>query len=149
MNHFEIYSFGKNSKNKLHTCHIDLQLILEAAISCSDVDFGVSEGHRSIKKQKEYYDAGKSKIDGITVKGKHNYKPSLAADIFIVINGETSYDKESLSYVSGLVHGISEMLFKQGIISHKIRWGGNWDMDGKILMDQTFDDRPHFELIKP
>ena len=48
----------------------------------------------------------------------------------------------------GHINGVAEMLYKQGGITHKLRWGGNWDMDGEILIDQSFDDRPHVELIK-
>lgn len=141
------YQFGKASKEAIATCHHDLQLILNTAIEISDVDFGVSEGNRPIEKQKQYFDQGKSKIDGITRKGKHNYKPSLAADYYAYVNGRACYDKETLSYLAGLFRAITEMLLAQGKITHRIRWGGNWDMDGEILLDQSFDDRPHIELI--
>lgn len=142
-----MYKFGKHSLTQLKTCHKDLQLILIVSLRVSDIDFGISEGHRSIEIQKKYYDEGKSKLDGINKLGKHNYKPSLAADYYAVINGKASYDKETLSYLAGLFHGVSQMLYEQNKISHGIRWGGNWDMDGEILIDQTFDDRPHIELI--
>jgi len=141
------FNFGKNSKGKIDTCHADMQLILNTAISISDVDFGVSEGNRSIEKQKKYFDQGKSKIDGITKKGKHNYLPSLAADIYAFVEGKASYHKETLSYLAGLIHAVAEILLKQGKITHRLRWGGNWDMDGTILIDQSFDDSPHLELV--
>ncbi len=142
-----MFKLSKKSLAKLSTCHKDLQLIINTAISISDIDFGISEGHRSIELQKKYYAESKSQIDGINKKGKHNYNPSLAVDIYLWINSKASWDNETLSYVSGLIHGVSEMLLKDNKIAHRIRWGGNWDMDGQILTDQTFDDRPHFELI--
>jgi peptidoglycan L-alanyl-D-glutamate endopeptidase CwlK len=148
MNNIQIFNFGTGSRNKIASCHADLQLILFTAISISDVDFGVSEGNRSIELQKKYFDQGKSKIDGVTKKGKHNYSPSLAADIYAFVNGRASYDKETLSYLAGLLHAVAELLFMHGKITHHLRWGGNWDMDGEILLDQSFDDRPHIELIK-
>lgn len=143
-----MYNFGTTSKNRLATCHTDLQLIMEEAIRVSDVDFGIAEGYRTAERQKLLYDQGKSQIDGISKKGKHNYNPSLAVDIFPVIQGRADWDYEHLSYLAGLIHGVSEMLFQSGKIQHKVRWGGNWDMDGIILIDQTFDDRPHFELVR-
>ena len=143
-----MFRLGKTSKNRLETCHNDLQLIINEAIKISDVDFGVAEGHRSIEKQKRYFDEGKSKIDGVNKKGKHNYNPSLAVDIYPYFNGGANWDNEHLSYLAGVIHAVSEILLSQGKINHKIRWGGNWDMDGVILLDQSFDDRPHFELIK-
>ncbi len=142
-----MYKFGQKSKASLATCHYDLQLIMNEAIKITNVDFGISEGHRSIERQKHIFDEGKSKIDGITRKGKHNHAPSLAADIYPYFDGNANWDNEHLSYLSGIIHAVSEMLFQQNKITHKIRWGGNWDMDGVILLDQTFDDRPHFELI--
>jgi len=123
-------------------------LILRTSISICPIDFGIAEGHRSIALQKKYFDEGKSKIDGITKTGKHNSKPSMATDIYLFINGKASWDNETLSYVMGHINAVAEMLFAQGKITHKIRWGGNWDMDGEILLDQSFDDRPHIELIK-
>ncbi|MBN2669988.1 MAG: hypothetical protein JXR60_12275 [Bacteroidales bacterium] len=141
--------FSNTSQQRKATCHLDLQIILDVAISISPIDFGIAEGHRPTDLQLKYFKEGKSKIDGINKKGKHNYKPSLAADIYLFINGKASWDKESLSYVMGIIHAVAEILYEQGKITHKIRWGGNWDMDGEILIDQSFDDRPHIELIKP
>jgi peptidoglycan L-alanyl-D-glutamate endopeptidase CwlK len=142
-----MYTFGRTSIEKLNTCHDDLKLIMNEAVSVSDVDFGISEGHRSIELQQKYFNEGKSQIDGVNKKGKHNYTPALAADIFPYVDNKANYDNEHLSYLAGLIHGVSEMLLKQGRISHRVRWGGNWDMDGTILLDQTFQDRPHFELV--
>lgn len=140
--------FSKTSKKRLSTCHNDLQLIINTAISISKIDFGVAEGHRSIEKQQQYFNEGKSKIDGVTRKGKHNYSPSLAVDIYAYVNGKASWNNEDLSYLAGLIDAVAEMLYKDAKITHKLRWGGNWDMDGEILIDQSFDDRPHFELVR-
>ncbi len=146
--------FGERSIKNLRTCHEDLQKILTLAISRSKVDFGISEGHRSIDRQYQLFLEGKSKIDGINQKGKHNYKPSLAADIYIYhpvrdTRRKLAYDKSHLSYIAGLIDACAEELYAKGEIEHKIRWGANWDNDGVIDYDQSFDDFPHFELIKP
>ncbi len=144
-----MFKFGKTSKKRLNTCHSDIQLIMNESIKITNVDFGIAEGHRSIEKQKQYFKEGKSKIDGVNKKGKHNYTPSLAVDIYPYFDNGAKWDNEHLSYLSGIIHGVSEMLFASGKITHKVRWGGNWDMDGIILIDQSFDDRPHFELVLP
>ncbi len=140
------YNLSKASKDRLSTCHIDLQKIINKAISWSDVDFGVSEGHRTIKRQHELYLKGASRIDGITTKGKHNYTPSLAVDVYAYFNNKAQWDAETITYIMGIVKGASEFLYECGETTHKIRWGGNWDMDGVILIDQSFDDLPHHEL---
>jgi peptidoglycan L-alanyl-D-glutamate endopeptidase CwlK len=143
------FVLGSISKKRLASCHPDLIKIVETAIKITNVDFGISEGHRSIELQQKYYQEGKSLIDGITKKGKHNYSPSLAIDYYPWVNGEISWSVESLSYLAGIFHAVAEMLFAAGEITHKLRWGGNWDMDGEILTDQTLDDRPHMELVNP
>lgn len=142
------YNFSSTSRKRLGTCHPDLSRVMEAAIDVSDIDFGIAEGVRSVALQHEYYLRGKSKLDGVRNKSKHNIIPSLAVDIYAWVDGKTCYDKETLSYLAGLIHGISELFYSESIINHRVRWGGNWDMDGTILIDQSFDDRPHFELIK-
>jgi peptidoglycan LD-endopeptidase CwlK len=144
-----MFKFGKTSKERLSTCHSDMQLIMNEAIKITNVDFGIAEGHRSIEKQQQYFKEGKSKMDGFFKTGKHNYNPSLAVDIYPYFENSAKWDNEHLSYLSGIIHAVSEILFANGKITHKIRWGGNWDMDGIILIDQSFDDRPHFELILP
>ena len=141
--------FGSVSKQHLATCHHDLQLILNEAIANCSVDFGISEGHRSIADQQKYFKEGKSKVDGIKVKGKHNHTPSLAADIYLWIKGKAVWNNESLSYVAGYIEATANHLYNIGTVDHLIRWGGNWNRDGEILTDQSFDDRPHFELFKP
>lgn len=136
-----MYKFGTTSKERLATCHEDLQKVFEAAIALSPVDFGIAEGHRSIERQKQLFDEGKSRIDGITKKGKHNYSPSLAVDVYAFVNGKASWDSNELCIIAGVVLAVAA---NYGI---KLRWGGNWDMDGQIISDQNFIDLPHFELI--
>ena len=142
----QMFKFSSSSMERLSTCHADLQLIFMNTIEISNIDFGIAEGHRSLERQKKLFDEKKSKIDGISKKGKHNYSPSLAVDIYPFINGAANWDNEHLSYLAGLIHGVSQMLLNSGKIQHAVRWGGNWDNDGVILIDQSFDDRPHFEL---
>lgn len=147
-----MFKFGKNSSKNLSSCHKDLILIATETIKISNVDFGISEGHRFIDRQKELFDQGLSKIDGINKKGKHNYKPSLAFDYYIYHSDSKTrekimYDTVHLSYVAGMMFAVAEKLFQEGRITHKIRWGADWDNDGIIDYDQRFDDYPHIELI--
>tara|TARA_R100001480_G_scaffold29739_2_gene40530 strand:- start:485 stop:919 length:435 start_codon:yes stop_codon:yes gene_type:complete len=139
--------FSNKSKEKLETCHMDLQKIFNRVIEITSVDFGISEGYRTVERQKKLFDQGKSKIDGINKKGKHNYNPSQAVDIYAYYDGKARYDLSHMSYLAGLVMAVGYEMYAGLYVSHKVRWGGNWDGDGKILIDQRFDDTPHFELI--
>ena len=147
------HNYGKNSLSQISTCHMDLSKILMLAITRSTVDFGVSEGHRKPERQKMLFDRGLSQIDGIKRKGKHNYLPSLAADIYIFhpdkdTRRKLAYDKAHLCYVAGVITSCAKELLDRGEITHALRWGGNWDSDGIIIADQNFIDLPHFELVK-
>ena len=142
------YNLGKRSREALSSCHVDLQLIAEIAIKRTQVDFMIVEGHRSKERQKLLYDAGKSKIDGIKKKGKHNYSPSLAFDICAIVKGKASWRESYLAYLGGVITSVALELIDRDHIGHRIRWGGNWDGDGEIITDQSFIDMPHFELIK-
>lgn len=147
-----MYKFGKNSLKQLDTCHEDLKKIMNLAISRSNIDFGISEGYRTVKRQKELYLQGKSKIDGIRKFSKHNKYPSHAVDIYVYhpdydIRRELSYDKVHLAYVCGIIKSCSEELYSKGEIGYKLRFGLNWDDDGIIDFDQSFDDYPHIELV--
>lgn len=148
------FKFGSKSKDKLKTCHKDIQRVLELAISRSKIDFGISEGHRSLEKQKEYYAIGRTvdrhkstitNVDGVNKKGKHNESPSLAIDIYVWhSNASTrkkiSYDEAHLSYVAGVIDCCAKEL------NINLTWGGNWDNDGIIKYDQNLNDMPHFEI---
>lgn len=160
------YTYGDKSKKVFNTLHSDLQIILDWGIKMCIVDYSLNEGHRTLEKQFEYFKKGRKLIngewvvvspkqkitnaDGVKIKGKHNYNPSLAVDfsVYVPDKPQLEWDAVHLTYVAASLIMIAEFLFKEGIIQHKLRWGGNWDMDGD-LSDNKLCDRPHLELYKP
>lgn len=144
-----MFKFGLRSLENLETCHEDLQTIHLEAIKTSRVDYGISEGHRSLERQKELFDEGKSRIDGISKKGKHNYYPAQATDIYAFVpeNKKMAFDKVHLAYLAGHIMEVARRLYDEGKVKHRLRWGGNWDGDGTLLIDQSLKDMPHFELM--
>lgn len=145
------YRFGSTSNRKLGTCHPDLQKVMGLAISRSRIDFGIREGMRTLETQQHYFELGYTTLDGVEKKSKHQSDPSMAADIYIYhpdikIRRKLQYDKASLAYVAGVIVSCTKELYEKGEIKYDVRCGLNWDMDGVILMDQSFDDMPHFEL---
>lgn len=146
-----MYKFSDKSKEKLLTCHKDIQVIMNEVIKV--YDFTVLEGHRTKEKQQEYYAKGLSKLDGVNKKSKHQSSPSMAIDIMPYAKNFNPFTnrkvgEKSFYFLAGLIYSVSERLYKEDKINHKIRWGGNWDGD-KYFDDQSFFDLPHFELIKP
>lgn len=147
---------GNRSKQCLDTCHVDLQLIAYTAIVNCPVDFGIHEGHRTEQKQLEYFLNGKSKIDPrnpeLKKRGKHLSFPSMAFDFHISEdhNGKPlTWDKTHLTYVAAYLSAVADMLYFDDKIQHRLRIGIDWDKDGELLVDQSFNDFPHVELYKP
>jgi len=140
-------TFGKRSKAVLEGVHADLQAIHWEVIRY--YDHSVYERYRDLERQWKLFQEGKSKIDGIRKRGKHNYFPSLATDSapYPIDFADRLKAKARFYQFSGYMFAVAKRLLEEGKISHRLRWGGDWDSD-KDFEDQSFDDLPHFELIK-
>lgn len=151
-------TYSKSSEKNLNTAHPDLQVLFHEVLKY--FDHAITYGHRSSQLQFALYKKGRvwngvswivkdrSKIvtncDGITKKSKHNSLPSEAVDAvpYPIDWGDT----ERLSHFAGFVKGTAISLFVQGKMTHRIRWGGDWDDDTEIK-DEIFRDGYHFEII--
>jgi len=125
--------FGTKSKKNLETCDERLQKVFNEVIKY--VDCSVLEGHRSEERQNKLFKEGKTKVK--YPNGRHNSSPSRAVDV-------TPYpvdwdDRERQTLFAGFVIGIARSM------DIRLRWGGDWDMDFQV-MDNRFDDFPHFEI---
>jgi hypothetical protein len=139
--------FAESSINMLKEADHDLQLICKGVKDVAEIDFDISCTYRSIEDQKKAYKAGRSQLDGITNKSKHNHIPARAVDIYCYNGSHADYSTKNMCYMAGVFRAVSEDLYRRGVTRTRLRWGGNWDNDGEILTDQTFDDLPHYELI--
>jgi peptidoglycan LD-endopeptidase CwlK len=119
--------FSNASEKKLEELHIDLQLVLIEAIKI--IDFIIICGYRGKEEQEQAFKEGKSLAH--FGQSKHNFKPSLAADL--APNPLNWNDIKKFKKLADIILKISK---EHGI---KILWGGNW---------LTLKDYPHFELTK-
>lgn len=143
------YTLGKKSLENFKTLHPDLQTILAELIRV--YDFSIIEGYRTLETQQQYFKDGKSKLDGINQKSKHQSYPSLAVDIMPYKKGTNAFSGDELDnrrfyMMMGMVKAISNKLLIAGEITHKVRFGLDWDGDD-TFKDQTFHDLPHVELV--
>lgn len=138
------YSFSSSSKARYDTLHPDLQRICDEVLKFRDCT--LVEGHRPKAKQDEYFASGASQVKWPN--SKHNSTPSYAMDLAPYIPGGDLFHGRQCLYFSGSVMLIAEMLYERGEISHKLRWGGDWDCDIDVS-DNRFNDLVHFELIRP
>lgn len=130
----KMYKFSKRSLDNLK--NVDQRLVDICNELIKEIDFTVIEGYRTLERQKELFDTGFSKIDGIKKKGKHNYSPSLAIDIIPYKKGHNPFDgsEESTKMFKELNKAFDKVAKKLGI---KYEWGGNW---------KTFVDLPHYQV---
>lgn len=132
-------SFSARSKEKLLTCHPDLQRLFNKVIESRDCT--ILCGRRGEEEQNEAFRQGHSRL--AYPHSKHNATPSLAVDVapYFELEPHIRWDDTYSFYeFIGYVRAIADEL---GI---RIRSGGDWDNDYDFA-DQTFFDLPHFELI--
>ena len=125
--------FGRKSRERLNTCDNKLKQVFNEVIK--HVDCSVLEGHRSKDRQNKLYEEGKTKVK--YPNGRHNRQPSSAVDV--TPNPVDWKDRERQTLFAGFVIGVASQM---GL---NIRWGGDWDQDFQVV-DNRFDDFPHFEL---
>jgi peptidoglycan LD-endopeptidase CwlK len=132
--------FSNISRQRLDTCHPDLQVLFNEVIE--HFDCSIVCGHRDEQAQNIAYEEGFSKLD--FPESKHNKLPSLAVDaIPYPVDWK---DVERMRHFAGWVLGIAALLYDMGVMGHRVRWGGDWNMNTQVN-DQRFDDLPHFELV--
>jgi peptidoglycan L-alanyl-D-glutamate endopeptidase CwlK len=137
--------YSKTSSQRLASCHPDLQLIFNEAIKF--VDCSIFCGHRKEKEQNEAFFNDFSKL--AWPESKHNRFPSMAVDAgpyFTDLKNTDWADHLAFACFAGVVKVIAVQLLKQGLITHRVRWGGDFNNNGRSA-DESFLDLPHFELI--
>ena len=137
-----MYAYNQKSSKYLGTCHPDLQRIFHQVIK--GFDCTIVQGHRGKAEQNKYFTEKKTQLK--YPKSKHNSSPSMAVDV--VPYPIDWKDGDRMKHFAGYVKGITAIMFHQKLITHLVRWGGDWDNDTQ-LKDNKFQDYPHFELYKP
>lgn len=119
------YKFSQKSLNNLSGVHEDMGRLMEEAIKTSPLDFGITEGIRSVTRQKQLVKEGKSQ----TMRSKHLI--GHAVDIAVYVDGKITWDFKYYEVVASHIMAVAAKL------NIPIVWGGSW---------KTFKDGPHFEL---
>lgn len=128
------YHFGVTSTRHHATLHPDLQVVCDEVIL--HVDFSILGGFRNRVEQRNVLAMGFTQVDW--PHSKHNVMPSAAMDIAPYNGGIDWKDIKGFHHFAGRVLATADMLYAQGKISHRLRWGGNF---------KSFFDGVHFELI--
>lgn len=135
------FKLGTTSMLRLKEVKPILRKVVERAIQISTVDFLVSEGKRTLKRQTELYAQGRTspgKKVTWTMNSKH--LTGDAVDLVPFVDGKADWnDLKKFDEVYKAMMAAAEEL---GV---KLRYGGDWDGDG-ILREKGETDSPHFEL---
>ena len=148
-----MFKLSKSSIDKLAGVDPRLAAVVKRAIQLSTVDFGVSEGLRTLETQKKYVAAGKSQ----TLKSKH--LDGDAVDLVAYIDGQVCWELN-------VYDNIADAMAKAGKeLKLPIRWGAAWNVPDITKWNGTmeaamngyvdarrkegkrpFIDGPHFEI---
>ena len=120
-----MFKFSSRSKERLKGVDEKLVDVIEASLVESPYDFGITEGLRTIEKQKEYVKAGKSQ----TMKSYH--LRGKAVDIVVYKDGKVTWDLKYYKEVADVIKSVAK---SKGV---RITWGGDW---------KTLVDGPHFQI---
>ena len=146
------FSFSQRSQDRLSNIHPDLVILCRHVLATGIMDFSIVEGARSESRQRDLVARGVS----TTMNSKHLIQPdgyAHAVDLYpypVDMGKVRAHDAVEICRF-GLLAGImllcARNLRETGIITSRIRWGGDWDKDGQTL-DHRFFDAPHFEIIQ-
>ena len=128
-----MFVLGKRSRDKLKGVHPDLVRVVERAIQITKQDFMVTEGVRTLERQKQLGAQRASR----TMNSRH--LSGHAVDLAAWVNGTVNWDPRFYDEIK------EAMYMAARDCNVPLRWGGDWDGDGDRT-DQTFHDLVHFEL---
>lgn len=110
-----------------------LVAVTRRAAEISTVDFQVTEGLRTLARQKQLVAQGASQ----TLRSRH--LTGHAVDVVAYVGTRISWE---LPLYFPIRDAFTRAAHELGVT---IRWGGDWDGDGSTS-DESFVDSPHFEL---
>ena len=119
-------------------------------ISLPDASLCLIWGHRSVEEQKAAYAAKRSKLDGVRKFSLHNYRPSLAADLWVYTGSD---DDDPILYEGrpSKKEGLSLQLLQKGSLKRYYIPLGALAREAGLeagALWRTFRDGPHVQVPK-
>ena len=133
------------SRSRLDGVHPDLIRVVERAILKSDQDFTVLEGVRTPERQQQLYAQGRTKPGPKvtwTLNSRHFVNPRTGYGHAVDL-APFPIDWNDLNKFDAISRAMFAAAKDLGIA---IRWGADWDGDGKPR-ERGESDSPHFELV--
>lgn len=130
MSDLNMFKLSQRSLSRLDGVHPDLVKVVKRAIKITPLDFGVSEGIRTLETQKQYVADGKS----TTLNSKHLPQDdglSHAVDLYVFVDGQVTWEHKHFRKV---VQAMFTAAIDMGV---QLEAGALW---------RDFLDSPHFQL---
>lgn len=145
-------SITKPEEIMLQQLHPDLQCIFIEVLKTLQYRIAKST-IRTEKQQAEFVAKGVSKTMMSyhlprVFKELNNKKYVCAIDILPLFeNSVIDYtDIGAFCFYAGFIMCVADMLYSKGVITHRLRWGGDWNKNYRTL-DEKLKDYGHFELV--
>ena len=132
------YQLSQRSLQRLEGVDPKLVAVVKRAIQITTQDFSVLEGLRTKERQAELYAQGRTAPGPVvtwTMDSPHLHGRAVDLVPYPV-------DWNDLSKFDAIAEAMFEAADYLGV---KLRWGADWDMDGKPR-EKSESDSPHFEL---
>ena len=153
------FRLSNRSKSRLEGVHPDMVAVVTRAIELTKVDFGITEGVRSVETQKRYVETGRSQ----TMNSKHIPQGdgySHAVDLVAYVDGSVCWE---LNVYDDICDAMKQAAQELGVA---VKWGASWSegdirdypssaedaMNTYIDLRRSqgrrpFIDGPHYELM--
>ena len=133
--------FSERSLDRLGTCHNDLVVLFREFIKT--MDCSIICGTRSEEAQEQAYRENRSQKH--YPYSLHNGEPSMAVDIApYPINFD---NRERFLIFGATIMQIARQLHESGMMSHRLRWGGDFKDELKDKDVKASWDPGHFEIL--
>ena len=148
------FKLSQRSLDRLNGVKPELVEVVKRAIEISTIDFGVTEGLRTLETQKRYVETGKSQ----TMESKH--LTGHAVDLVAYIDGQVSWE---LNVYDNIADAMKQAAIEKNVA---LRWGAAWNVPDirmwrgtmeeamNFYIDERrkqnkrpFIDGPHFEMV--
>lgn len=122
------FKLSQTSLSRLEGVKPELVAVVKRAIEITEVDFGVTQGLRTLEQQKEYVRIGKSQ----TMKSKH--LTGDAVDVVVYIGSNISWE---LNLYDNVADAFAQAGRDLGV---KLRWGAAWNISDITKWNSTMED---------
>lgn len=132
------FYLGKTSLSNLEGVHPDMVLVVKRAIQITPIDFGVTEGVRTIETQKNYVAEGSSTTMNSMHLPQKSIDPDDSTEYSWAVDLYCRDDKGTVTWKHEWFRLVVQAMMTAAILEGvPIKSGALW---------RTFQDSPHFEL---